>query len=111
LYLSINKNNDELHVELVKLDFALAKQMISKANQIINTAFAPGRISDNPNFYKCKMCDMRAVCHERAPVEKNCRSCKYSQPIENGQWGCGLYNQIIPNDFIINGCDNWESIL
>jgi len=111
LYLSINKNNDELHVELVKLDMALGKQMIAKAEQIINQPSKPNRISDNPNFYKCKMCDMRPICHEMKQIEKNCRSCSYAQPIHNGQWGCNLHNQIIPKDFIPLGCENWNSIV
>lgn len=110
LYLSINKNNDELFVDLVKLDFALGKQMIAKAEQIIFQPTKPQRISDNPNFYKCKTCDMRPICHEMKQIEKNCRSCIFAQPIENGQWGCNKFQNIIPEDFIPLGCDEWVKI-
>jgi len=44
--------------------------------------------------------------HLNAPVEINCRSCRYAKPVENKQWYCGLpaHNAIIPDDFIPKGC-------
>jgi hypothetical protein len=28
-----------------------------------------------------------------------------------GEWGCTLYNNVIPKDFIPIGCDSWISII
>lgn len=110
LYLNINKNDDTIHVEVVKLDMKLGQQMIQKADMIITSQVAPNKLSDNPNHYKCKMCDMKPICHEFKPIEKNCRSCSKAVPIENANWVCTLYNNVIPPEFIKQGCENWEAI-
>jgi len=111
LYLNINKNDDTIHAEIAKLDMRLGQQMIQKAEMVITSPVAPNRLSNNPNHYKCKMCDMKPICHEHQPIEKNCRSCSKSVPIENAEWGCSLYQMPIPEDFIIKACELYEPII
>lgn len=41
----------------------LAKQLKEKAKRIITYTSAPYGISENPSFYKCKMCFFRDYCH------------------------------------------------
>lgn len=110
LYIAVNKETDDLDVELVELDWQLADSETDKAERIINSQFPPPRISDNPSFWKCKMCAANPVCHLGAPIEKNCRSCYHSEPTDNKQWQCNLYHQIIPADFISKGCDQWTQL-
>ena len=111
-YFNICKNNDDLHVEVVKLDYGLAKQMISKAERIITSDKAPLRISDNPTFYKCKSswCNFHDICHKGALPEKNCRSCKSAVPIDNAEWHCNLHGQTIPKEAIPKACDSYKAI-
>jgi len=104
VYLNINKNDDSLHVEVVKLDNRLGKQMINKAERIILATEAPSRISDNPTFFKCGYCGMKDICHKGAIPETNCRSCKFATPTDNAQWFCSVHNGIIPKDFISKAC-------
>lgn len=104
LYLNINKNDDSLYVEMVKLNHNLGEQMITKASQIILSKTAPDRLSDNPTFSKCAYCPMKGICHAGEPVEKNCRSCMFSEPVENAEWFCTKNASIIPKDFIKRGC-------
>ena len=66
VYLNINKNDDSLHIEVVKLNHNLGEQMIMKAEQIIMSQTAPARLSDNPTFHKCGYCHMKEVCHKGA---------------------------------------------
>lgn len=110
LYLNINKNDDSLHVELVKLNHNLGEQMIMKAEQIIMSQTPPARISDNPTFHKCSYCHMKEVCHKGAVVEVNCRSCAFARPVENAEWFCEVHNGNIPKDFILKACPSYKAI-
>lgn len=112
LYLCINKNDDSLHVEIVKLDFKLAAQLESRAQQIITDLVPPPRMSESRAFWKCKFCDFLAQCHDKAPMAKSCRSCTYSRPAEGKAWVCiGPGNgQVIPDDFVKLGCQHWDAI-
>jgi hypothetical protein len=110
LYFIINKNDDSLHVELTKLDFDLGNNMRQKAKEIIFSKIEPYRLSDNPTFYKCTYCAAKEICHFGAMPEKNCRSCKFSRPVEDGQWFCDVHNGAIPSDFLAQGCPSYVSI-
>lgn len=110
VYLNICKNDDDLYVEFVPLNHTLGEQMIKKAERIIFMQTPPDKLSSDPANFNCKFCDMSENCHSGKQSEKNCRSCKNAIPIEQGQWGCNFYNQIIPKDFIKQGCDNWSDI-
>jgi hypothetical protein len=114
LYLNINKNDDSLHVEVVPLDHKLGQQMELKAEQIIFSKEPPARLSNNATFKDCSWCDMKELCHGNKKPEKNCRSCSYAIPVENGEWFCSLpaHNSNIPREFIEarTGCDSWNPI-
>lgn len=110
VYLNINKNDDSLHIEVVKLNHNLGEQMIMKAEQIIMSQTAPARLSDNPTFHKCGYCHMKEVCHKGAVVEVNCRSCAFARPVENAEWFCEVHNGVIPKDFIAKACPSYKAI-
>lgn len=110
LYQNICKNDDDLHIEIVKLDWKLGDQMRTRAERIIRSQTPPPRLSDNPTFWKCKGCDFFKQCHENGPLEKNCRSCKHAQPVDGGEWKCNLVSDIIPRDFVPQGCSEWASV-
>ena len=110
VYQNICKNDDNLHVEVVKLDWKLGDQMRLRAERIISSQTPPPRLSDNPTFFKCKYCDFFSQCHENGPLVKNCRSCKFARPVDDGKWVCELVNQIIPRDFVKQGCSGWRTV-
>lgn len=110
VYLNINKNDDSLHVEVVKLNHGLGEQMIMKAEQIILSQTPPARLSDNPTFHKCGYCHMKDVCHKGAVVEVNCRSCAFARPVENAEWFCEVHNGNIPKEFIPTACPSYKAI-
>lgn len=110
VYLNINKNDDSLHVEVVKLNHGLGEQMIMKAEQIITSQTPPARLSDNPTFHKCGYCHMKDVCHKGAVVEVNCRSCAFARPVENAEWFCEVHNGNIPKEFIPKACPSYKAI-
>lgn len=110
VYLNINKNDDSLHVEVVKLNHGLGEQMIMKAEQIIMSQTPPARLSDNPTFHKCGYCHLKDICHKGAVVEVNCRSCAFARPVENAEWFCEVHNGNIPKEFIPNACPSYKAI-
>lgn len=106
LYLNTDKNNDQIHCEVIATDKNEALQMEQKAESIIASMTPPPRLSDNPAYWECKMCDAKDICFGKRPVEKNCRSCCFAIPADNNEWFCSHseVQQNIPKDFIKVGC-------
>lgn len=111
MYVAVGKNDDDLYIEIVPLDWGQADDLVRKAEDIIYSLIPPPKISMQPTHFECKYCPHIGPCHRNEPVDKNCRSCRHSRPAENGQWGCMVHNQIIPADFIPKGCDQYHSIV
>lgn len=111
MYFAVNKNDDDMHVEIVKLNFARAREIEAKAEYIIKLNTPPPKISLQDTHYKCKMCDYIDICHHDALPAKNCRSCVHSRPINDAKWTCLGYNIVLEGDVIKTGCkDNWTPI-
>ena len=110
VYISVNKNDDDLYIEIIEKDEKTAENLISKAEEIIFTNTTPVRLSNNESFYKCKMCSYHGVCHEEQPSSVNCRSCKHSNPVDNAEWFCEKWNAVIPTEYLIKACDSWHDI-
>ena len=87
LYVAVNKDTDDLYIERVRYDAAIAKGLMDKAKRIIFAARAPERLSNDPNWYECKWCDHREICHGDGRPERTCRSCEHVKPVEGG-WHC-----------------------
>lgn len=110
LYVAVNKNDDDLYFELVELDWKRAHDLSNKAQDIIQSQMPPPRISDNPAYFTCKFCNKSDICHARAPVEINCRSCKCCVPVANAEWKCTRFDAIVPSEFIKKGCEYHVSV-
>lgn len=108
MYISTNKNDDERHLELAKLNLQLGQQMLAKAESIIMSRFPMNKLSSDPSHFQCKNCHFQKVCHFDAPYKKNCRSCKHSEPVHKSNWSCDVWQSIIPSTTISVGCDRWE---
>jgi hypothetical protein len=91
MYLSVCKETDQLHIERVRADEAEGARLLAKAKRIIDAQYPPARISDDPEFWQCALCEHRGVCHEGAPAERTCRSCLHSTPVEHG-WHCARWD-------------------
>lgn len=112
VYVVANKNNDDIEIQIVKLDLQLGQHMIMKAEGIINSPSAPPRLSENPQMRECKYCDFNTVCHQGAASDMNCRSCHMAQPVADKQWFChhAAHRAIIPIQVIKTGCKEWRPI-
>lgn len=111
LYCAINKNTDELWWEIVELDWSKGENLYDKAGRIIWSQEPPRKISNSAAFFECKQCEFYGICHHQQPPKKNCRSCRLAVPTDGGEWLCQLANEVIPRDFVSQGCDKWNRIV
>ena len=110
LFICSNKNDDDLDIEFLALDHGVGEDEIRKAEVITQMYHPPKKLSNDASYWECKICPMYQLCHGQLQVERNCRSCRFAQPVAGGQWHCHNYNQIIPPEFLIQGCQAWESL-
>lgn len=110
LYLAINKNDDEIHAEFIPYDGTTGAMMHDKATHLIPLQIPPRRISEDPSWFVCRVCDDRETCHMRKPMLKNCRTCIFSTPVDNGQWHCKKWNDMIPLENQKKGCEQYVQI-
>lgn len=90
LYLSVNKNTDELYSEKIHFDPVEFARLRARAERIITSAEPRARMSNDPSWYECKFCDYHAICHGETLPEVNCRTCAHSTPEMDGEghWSC-----------------------
>lgn len=105
-YLAVNKDSDELYQERVRLDRDFAVGLVAKAQQIIQSAEPPAKVSDDPSFYLCRMCDHAPICHGTSMPERHCRSCLHSTAVPGGQWHCASHDTLLPLASQRAGCTN-----
>jgi hypothetical protein len=90
LYLAVNKNTDELYSERIEFDPVEFAKLKARAERVITANEPPLKISKDPSWYVCKMCDFHEHCHGEAAPAVNCRTCAHSTPILDGdaRWTC-----------------------
>ena len=87
-FLVVNKNTDELYGERIKVDKKFAKEILAKAEDIIESEEAPERINNDPSFWLCKFCDYNEICHGVEKPDRTCRTCAHSSVEAKGDWSC-----------------------
>ena len=78
------------------------RSMVENYNEL------PERISESPTHFECRWCDAKAVCHEGAAVERNCRTCRYSKPVDGPQWHCEMHDEFLTPEKQAIGCDRYS---
>lgn len=111
LYCAKNKNDDDIHYEVVELNWDTGNDLEAKAEEIIRSPTPPRKLSDNPSYYDCRYCPFNGICHHNKPVEKNCRSCRMCEPVDNAEWYCHRWKAIVPAEHLNQGCDSHTPII
>ena len=109
MYLVVNKNTDALYDERVEYDQIEAERLLRKAERIIASSEPPERVSDDPtDYYHCKYCDYREICHYDASPEANCRTCAHSTPERDGdaRWVCEKHQTDLSIEAQRKGCED-----
>ena len=105
MYLAVNKNNDDLYVERVEVDADYADRLLAKAGRIIFAARPPSRVSEDPSWYQCRLCDHADLCHGQTGAAVNCRTCLSSSPVDGG-WRCERHKRLLTEADQRAACDN-----
>lgn len=109
-YVAVNKNDDALHLEIVPLNHKTGETLVMKADRIIMSQESPPRLHENPTFWLCKMCNYFPICHAKAEIDRNCRSCKHAEPAKDKLWVCNKHQRILTDEIIDKEYGCWESI-
>ena len=110
LYLSVNKDTDDIYSEIVGLDAAHADAALERVQRIVSAAEPPDRVSANPADFSCKFCPLHGQCHGTTAPLANCRTCAFSTPVEGGRWVCEKRGIDLPRDLQVIGCDQHRLI-
>jgi hypothetical protein len=90
LHITENKNDSELHAEIMEYDPMLGMILDALARKVVEATEPLERITDMPGTFACKFCDHRGHCWESKPVPvTDCRQCKWAVPVHHdAQWQC-----------------------
>ncbi len=108
LYLAVNKNDDSLYAERVKIDRGLVARIEQKIEHVIDRSSAPSKLFENPNdraAFVCQWCRHRPQCHEGAFSRFNCRTCLESEFLPGAIVRCQLWNKELSYAEQQKGCD------
>ena len=99
--IGVNKDTEQIHVEIIAYNPMFANQYIDNADKII-FGKCPAINFTNPNAISnngmgCKICKYRTICWEQQPLDKNCRTCEFIKPMQDGTWFCTKLNKTIKN--------------
>jgi hypothetical protein len=107
LYCAVNKNTDDLYIEEVLYDRETAEQFIDRAQMIVDAKEPPPKLNTSPGFYKCKLCNQNAVCHQDRLVARTCRSCHHVAIGDEGTWGCRKHRKELSTDEQLAACGDY----
>lgn len=97
LYIGVCKNTDHWYAEIIEYDTDAIDMLLNREMSVIESDSPPQRLINDKDFYTCKFCDFRAVCHERHPYPKHCRTCEWIAVCDNGEWRCENFDQATPS--------------
>lgn len=105
LFVITNKNTDDRYYERIEIDKDHFIQLEERAADIIMATTPQSKIASKPEWFACKFCDAKEVCHNGVAYEKGCRTCLHSRIKDKGEWYCSVYpGKAIPESFQRTGC-------
>lgn len=117
ILVGVNKNNDDIHTEEIsfnKRDFEslvwLAKEVIFN-KEIPNNGYFHEDYIDYKTMHGCKFCKYKGICHKNEKCDINCRTCKYAEAKDDGNWYCNLNNKKLTVNKQKKSCKKYEGII
>lgn len=109
LYVALCKNDEAYEVQRVRTDREVQRQVERKVIKLVEARMRPAMISDDPDSFTCKFCDMKGVCHGKEEPLKHCRTCGHCEPAAEGKWVCSLYGELTTDQQRQGAeCPDWE---
>ncbi len=109
LYMAVNKDDETLYTERIKLNKAEAKALLAKAERVVYSNEPPLRAGKDPGANECKYCNFINLCHSNpmgvaVPCEVTCRSCEFARPTKDGDWTCIQKQKTLSTNDQIRAC-------
>lgn len=104
-YIAVCKDTDELYGERIYFDQELFDRLRDKSDRIIFATEPPFKIGGDVDNYKCRFCPHKWSCHDTRLPEVNCRTCAFSDVVDNGGWICTKFNGPLDIAQQKKGCD------
>lgn len=109
LFVAVNKNDDSMYIERIKLDEKFADELERKAEDIILSEEPPEK-EFNSTWFECRWCSARDICHFEGVPQRNCRTCKFCDILQNGRWECANYDIQLTTEQQRLGCERYEML-
>lgn len=95
LYMATNKDDEDIHIERVRLDVEFAIRAEARIERIIMAAEPPSRLCGKRDDFRGKFCRQAAVCWGEEMPRAHCRSCLHSSPLLDGNagWDCARWSK------------------
>ena len=77
-------DTQEYWSERVEYDATFCIRLLAHLDRIIFNDDPPSRISEDPEFFVCRLCKHRAICHLGAMPRVSCRTCIHFHPERDG---------------------------
>ena len=100
----VNKNDDSRYYERVYADKEYAKELMSRAVDIISTETPPQKCGDK-TWYECKWCNHYQVCQMGETPIVTCRSCDSCDILPEGEWSCSKTGWKLTLDMQLSACE------
>lgn len=110
MYVAMDKNTQELYIEILPFDRMCYDHHNEAGEHILSLKHINElpKISHNPSWFACKICDSKDVCHKGEPVAMNCRTCEHSAIVQDGKWGCLMVHKELSVKAQETGCGSYE---
>lgn len=123
LYIAVNKDNDELFIDVIPFNAEEFNAYCDKAEFITMADKPPERIATSPTTFKCKFCNAHSVCWGFEMARVDCRNCtSVMKDRDNGAFVCevpenkgklaesGSCSKHSFNPYAIQGLIGWSAI-
>lgn len=105
VYFAVNKNDDTIHIEIIEYDQVTALRYLERARMIVYANDAPARISNRKDWWQCKFCNKKDICHNKKVPDINCRTCAHSTAYAlDCLWSCQFTGDYIDKELAPSGC-------
>jgi len=113
LYVVTNKDTEERDYKRYEFDINVYEEGLERIMKVLATDVPPIRISDKPDFYKCRFCNERDICFGVEPHNQNCRTCTSGDMHDGGIWKCtkDTTGTPIPVKIQRKGCPQYEALI
>lgn len=103
LYYAVNKNDDSLYLERLRLSKPVAEKAIERGQRITKDDRMPPPLSTDRTWWQCKMCIHHGFCHVKKVPQVHCRTCAHMTVREHDIY-CERWQAAIPPDAQYDGC-------